>query len=541
MAEIFGGTDDPGKPIEIFGVGFDNGYTQLGFGPNDFTAPEFEEASPLWDTSLPLLDRTFNVYPLGDDGTGALGNVFNNPGGEGILEWSGDIGETPTLISMTKQPWDSVPWAVGMVAGINPGQVVPDESVFSFNVDLNVPGVVETFQQSLALGQLGVFLTSMHDLTGTHTSGGDFEDFPAFYSKDNGFVTDSAATLEIDFTILDESSPGDFNGDGFVDAADYSVWLQNLGASEDGSILNGNGNGGVVNLTDFDLWKSNFGSSTGSDTSTTVSVPETATSLLLLVGLVFVLFASTLRKVSRLSQSNCSTNQRWYPASRVPSRLSSSNLRLVPHGFTLVELLVVIAVVGILTALLLPAVQSAREAARRMGCKNNLKQIGLATQNHQNAHGHLPPPNTGDSFQRLGSTFVLLLPFLEEANAVLDYDTAKSVISVENLPTTSRPVPLYLCPSMALPRAVPKVGSGEKLAPGSYIISTRTEYSSLKVIRGELDGAFAAPKPGMPYSLDFKDFTDGTSHTLLIGEINYGFEGIFLNACQSDAIVQWGD
>ncbi|MCA9091767.1 MAG: DUF1559 domain-containing protein, partial [Planctomycetaceae bacterium] len=87
------------------------------------------------------------------------------------------------------------------------------------------------------------------------------------------------------------------------------------------------------------------------------------------------------------------------------------------RGFTLIELLVVIAIVGVLVALLLPAVQAAREAARRMSCQNNLKQIGLATQNFEAQQGTLPPPNVGSSaYQDFGSTFVALLPYLEQAS-----------------------------------------------------------------------------------------------------------------------------
>ena len=188
-------------------------------------------------------------------------------------------------------------------------------------------------------------------------------------------------------------------------------------------------------------------------------------------------------------------------------------------AFTLVELLVVIAIVGILIALLLPAVQAAREAARRMSCQNNLRQIGLATLNHHDTLGHLPPPKAnGDQYADRGSTLVLLLPYLEEAALYTNYDFEQPIDAVVNQAVTGRTIATYLCPAMRLPRLGPE-SNGDPLGPGSYLISTRTHRT-----QSPLDGAFASVSPDKRYALGVEDITDGTSKTFLVGEINYAFE-----------------
>src|SRR5947208_13548364 len=116
-------------------------------------------------------------------------------------------------------------------------------------------------------------------------------------------------------------------------------------------------------------------------------------------------------------------------------------MRRAGAGFTLVELLVVIAIIGVLVALLLPAVQSAREASRRIKCANNLKQIGLALQNYENTFKILPMGtmniagvNAATQTANNASPHPMLLPYLEQGNAISLFDFNSDInISAPNL------------------------------------------------------------------------------------------------------------
>jgi prepilin-type N-terminal cleavage/methylation domain-containing protein/prepilin-type processing-associated H-X9-DG protein len=191
------------------------------------------------------------------------------------------------------------------------------------------------------------------------------------------------------------------------------------------------------------------------------------------------------------------------------------------RGVTLIELLVATAIIGMLAALLLPAVQQAREAARRTQCKNNLKQIALAALEFHDNYGKFPAgghPAVGISPPTGGTNlFVELLPYIDQANLYDEWDLYDNRNNV-TAGTQAHVIPILLCPSDPLPETVVEPTAAATKAPawsrGFYgIISYGGNAGTRSTPLGARDGIFWVDS-----SVGFKDITDGPSNTLLFGE-----------------------
>lgn len=229
--------------------------------------------------------------------------------------------------------------------------------------------------------------------------------------------------------------------------------------------------------------------------------------------------------------------------------------RLHRRGFTLIELLVVIAIIAILIALLLPAVQQAREAARRSQCKNNLKQIGIAIHNYHDVYTALPP---GAYHAVFGTWQLHILPFLDQENLHAGYVNSGGITSFRNggirygspvnRPVTTTQLSIYTCPSDTITRSaglysgisfhnyVANFGNttrGRVSPHGTTTAGDPNIYGGapfLEVISGETGGvstyySYITHDGTFKGNVTMSEIIDGTSNTLAISETVQGHDG----------------
>ncbi|MBI2481634.1 MAG: DUF1559 domain-containing protein, partial [Planctomycetia bacterium] len=217
-------------------------------------------------------------------------------------------------------------------------------------------------------------------------------------------------------------------------------------------------------------------------------------------------------------------------------------------GFTLVELLVVIAIIGILVALLLPAVQAAREAARRMSCSNNLKQISLSLHNYHDTYKTFPPggvtPGGCCGTPSAGTWTLFILPFMEQQplHDRYDFNTWNDTNrNAANTFVTTQLLPSYVCPSDINTKNTDRPssgnGSGLQYAPGSYRAVSGAGTGASWMDSNQYDATFHFPNRGVLHTVGGSHYTttipytanpssgtrlagilDGTSNTIIVGE-----------------------
>jgi prepilin-type N-terminal cleavage/methylation domain-containing protein len=211
------------------------------------------------------------------------------------------------------------------------------------------------------------------------------------------------------------------------------------------------------------------------------------------------------------------------------------------RGFTLIELLVVISIIALLVALLLPAVQQVREAARKAQCQDHLHNLGIALHNYEGSHGRFPPgwigANRGhDMFGNNGFAWgAMLLPFCEQKNIYDRLDLRASIVDPVNLPVLRLPIDVFKCPS----DTQPEVWDIEEEGNPGNVLATLASANYVGVFGSgpdqpggqeleDCEADYDANGPGSQCrgngllfhnsNIRMANITDGTSHTLGIGE-----------------------
>jgi prepilin-type N-terminal cleavage/methylation domain-containing protein len=192
-------------------------------------------------------------------------------------------------------------------------------------------------------------------------------------------------------------------------------------------------------------------------------------------------------------------------------------------AFTLIELLVVVAIIGILVTLLVPAVQSTREAARRTSCSNNMKQLGIAMHNFHGVNNRFPPAR--DAWPAPFSTQAHLLPYLEQANLKALVDFTQATSTGVNLTAARTKVPTFQCPSDRNAGAVP----GSLLGGCNYVANVGTGVNNGDYVTG--DGVFLLNR-----HITLQEILDGTSQTAAFSESIMGDGTTIANSPRLQAV-----
>ncbi|WP_425395395.1 DUF1559 domain-containing protein [Aeoliella sp.] len=314
---------------------------------------------------------------------------------------------------------------------------------------------------------------------------------------------------------------GDLNYDGITNLADAFILHQGLLAA---------GSAGF----DFSLLEG-------------IGVPEPPTTVIAMVGLIVVVLASRYRFINPKPTTGINVRQQIRTCDASNGTLGNysryAGSRAVAAAFTLVELLVVIAIIGILVALLLPAVQAAREAARRTQCQNHFKQVGLALHNYEGTHRELPYGQAANScVSGVGGGSITearwawgaqILPYMEDSSLHDLIDFKKN--PHQQLDAIRTFVDVYLCPSdpqgrelVSFTNFIEGLQDAAKTNMDAIVDSTDHKCGGISVKHSseKPDGAFANFS-----SFKFRQFTDGLSNTLFVCEVTGAGEGTNSSHC----------
>lgn len=231
-------------------------------------------------------------------------------------------------------------------------------------------------------------------------------------------------------------------------------------------------------------------------------------------------------------RTNCAKTICVRTRGRVSPKLGIRVSEKRDYGFTLVEVLVVISIIGVLVAFLLPAIQSAREAARRTKCQNNLKQIGVAIQNHHDTRKAFPMGRNGIDQMAVSWAF-FLLPYMEETAVYNSWNSKARVDDPSNDAAMRTPIETYACPSRRRAAADRNFDNNNNAPlPDSMRVATLADYSANAGIKlmtgmtsqedsGGVFGGYSRMDAGPIFSgshISARQVEDGLSKTIAIGE-----------------------